>query len=427
MSERGWNVYPRGTRWVVTYRAAPGDWRDHRIPHEAEVRTQRQAEAYAARRVPELFAGVAAKSSGTQAGPTVRALVDPWLELLRARIQAGKIRRSTFRAHQTNLEAVVDMLGDEHAARITPARARQWVRDLITREPRRRDGATNKSTPLRGKRISSQTVRNIFGTLRGMLDDAIADELVPMTANPLRNDAVSRELPPPSREADVVVHIPLPSVERLLRCEAVDEFWRTAYAVGVLTGMREDEIGALLWQDVDFDAEVPHVRVDKTLDMHQGQLLVTPPKTRAGNRLIPLHPALVRVLRGWRAAGWVRWVGHDPRPGDPLLPREDGTPRQLHNAAARLRDDLGRAGLPTTYRDRNITFHAFRRTFATALLEQGVEERVRKRLMGQSGGDAHGHYTALELRTILGPAIAKIPLSLSSGEVVQLPVRAVGA
>jgi integrase len=100
-----------------------------------------------------------------------------------------------------------------------------------------------------------------------------------------------------------------------------------------------------------------------------GALALTRPKSRAGQRLIPLPPPMHTALTWHRAnttgAGLV-WTRAN---GDPVDPKADNA--EWHAA-------LERAGLPS------VPLHAARHSCATLLLRAGVDQRVIASIMGHS-------------------------------------------
>ena len=71
--------------------------------------------------------------------------------------------------------------------------------------------------------------------------------------------------------------------------------WRPLVITAIFTGMRASELRGLPWCNVDLDNAVIHVRqrADKWGTIGR-------PKSRAGNRDIPLTPMVVNALRQWR-------------------------------------------------------------------------------------------------------------------------------
>jgi integrase len=90
------------------------------------------------------------------------------------------------------------------------------------------------------------------------------------------------------------VDFPFP-IEVKSMVEALTGRWRTFMMVAVSTGLRSSELRGLQWDDIDLRKGEVHIchRADKygTIDA---------PKSEAGDRVIPLLPGVVKVLREWR-------------------------------------------------------------------------------------------------------------------------------
>jgi integrase len=142
---------------------------------------------------------------------------------------------------------------------------------------------------------------------------------------------------------------------------------RAAIATLSASGTRNTELCRLRWQDLDFQ---------------HGKILIRAAKTNQGVREIDMTPWLRSELLVYKTS-----LG-DVQPGDLVFPTQRGTMRDKDNlnqrviqpvqrAAARLRGERGLPPLPT-----NLTAHAFRRTYATMLMEAGASPRYVQRQLG---------------------------------------------
>lgn len=129
---RGWFVEQRSDtkQWVVRFRLADGSWKGkHGIPRDAGVKTPLQAERYAADNITAIREGrvtppkVVALVTASKGTP-IKDLVSRWKRLLKERIDNGKMKRSTVRGHEGNLEAVLAMLGEQHVETFSIPKAR---------------------------------------------------------------------------------------------------------------------------------------------------------------------------------------------------------------------------------------------------------------------------------------------------------------
>ena len=146
------------------------------------------------------------------------------------------------------------------------------------------------------------------------------------------------------------------------------------------TGMRPGETAALLWGDVDFDKNEIHVA--RAVESGSGNIKA--PKTGAGVRDIPIHPALRPRLLAVR--------GED---NEPVFQTGAGN-RHNSRSLRRLWDsflrDLDIQMGAEVYRNQIITSvvapdltpYCLRHTFCTDLQKAGVPINVAKDLMGHS-------------------------------------------
>jgi integrase len=177
------------------------------------------------------------------------------------------------------------------------------------------------------------------------------------------------------------------------------------YTTAIATGMRQGELLALRWQEVDLDARTLTVR--NTLRL--GTRTLAAPKTERARRTLRLGADVTAVLREHRVrqleerlAAGTRW-----QDGDFVFASSIGTPLDSRNVTHALQDALARAGLP---RQR---FHDLRHAYATLMLEDGEELAVISRSLGHSNlsttADVYAHLTpamlersAARMDTILG-------------------------
>ncbi|MEE1272890.1 MAG: tyrosine-type recombinase/integrase, partial [Olegusella sp.] len=85
----------------------------------------------------------------------------------------------------------------------------------------------------------------------------------------------------------------------LLYQRGLDDF-TVAVRLALMTGMRQGEICALRWLDVDLDAG--YLRVNHALSKSKGSYVLESPKTEKSRRTIPIGKELAEVLRDWKTA-----------------------------------------------------------------------------------------------------------------------------
>lgn len=151
------------------------------------------------------------------------------------------------------------------------------------------------------------------------------------------------------------------------------------YVVALATGMRQGELLALRWHDVDLDGASLQVRA--SVHYTKDGYVFAEPKTKYSRRRIALSQVAVAALREHQMRQQAErlelgeaWEDHDlvfPNAvGKPL----DGT-NLLHYWFYPL---LKRAGLP------RVRFHDLRHTAATLLLEHSINPKVVSEMLGHS-------------------------------------------
>ncbi len=436
--ERGWNLHQRGDgQWVLQWRRGPGDWPEHRVPRQH--RTERQAEKHSLQWL-ALYRKTQAEQPALppavatgKPSKTIRSLAADWEKLC---TKNPKLSPATRKQHADTLDVHVlhyPEVADVPIVDLGPAALRRWVRQI------RDDGKVmlkrevvdgrKVTTRVYGGPLAPNTVGNIVNSLSAFFDDAMAEEWIDLPANPVKHVAVRREVPERVTRAGkhTIIHLTRAAASKLLTCPKVPEWRRVRTLLALTSGLAEGELSGLKLDDLALDAEVPTVKITKALAIEGDEGFATQrvPKTDNRVRVLPLHSAAVRALKGWKSTGWAAHVGRSPKGHEALFPNSGGEAWRPDSAAL-LREDLLDAGLPDTYEGHPYTAHATRRSFATWLTEAGVASDTIKRLMGHAAeGVTAQHYAAQNL-DLLRAAVETIALDLTTAQVITLPVRATG-
>lgn len=134
------------------------------------------------------------------------------------------------------------------------------------------------------------------------------------------------------------------------------------------TGMRINEIAALTWADV---------REEEGIVFFQ----IADAKTPAGNRQVPVHPALQFLLDRREGA----------KPGDRLWPRfnPEGPGKKPGQDASR---EFSRFKRTRGFTDRQKTFHSFRKNVTRQMERAAVPENEWAQVLGHEKGFTYGRY-----------------------------------
>jgi integrase len=148
-------------------------------------------------------------------------------------------------------------------------------------------GEPRKSLRKRG-RVAAQTVTNQLNFLHGIFEFAVDEGWA--TKNPVRG--VRR--PKPQADEDIRF-LDEAELEALLRIVVDDEFGeldRVLYLTAAMTGLRQGELVALRWRDVDWASARIRVRRGRS----RGELGT--PKSKRSSRAVPMADRVASELEG---------------------------------------------------------------------------------------------------------------------------------
>ena len=140
------------------------------------------------------------------------------------------------------------------------------------------------------------------------------------------------------------------------------------FRVAVYAGLRLGELLGLQWQDVDLEEGTINVQrqFDKT-----GQ--VSPPKTKAAIRRVPIRPELVKALREHKMASPFS------KDEDFVFASKTGGPK-LHRTVQRAFESIrDKANLPEI-----LTFHDLRHAFASVAVHAGADPLFLATVLGHA-------------------------------------------
>ena len=376
-------LYQRGQRWYGDFRHLGGG-REALIPEgESRATTHRlvATDLYVQRAKELLDVGVA-KNLGISRRVTVRGLGDAWWDALRESSAAhGSPRPGTLRTIGGRLAGIVRELGPETlAARVDGSDVERFIRV-------RRKAGLELSTALAEVSLISQLFRWAIRK-RYVVRNPVREAELPEDASPER---------PFLEPAEVGYLIAAASQDNSPAA--------LPYIAGLaLTGMRSGELVGLDAADVEWEANLIHVRPNRW------RLL----KTKAATRDVPIWPQL-RPLLPHVIAGPL-FPGRGTRRGRPRQDRAD----LFRRVVARARAMAAKDGVAFPAKTVRVTPHTLRHTYAAMRL-QTVEN-----------GEPVAPWTVLKEcgwrgLKMLEAVYAHIPKDRRRLAVVEYPVPATGA
>ena len=214
---------------------------------------------------------------------------------------------------------------------------------------------------LQRKGLSAGMLRSVHRLLSAGLSAAQAEGLI------CKNPCGRLRIPTPYEHIQRVLS--LSEQRRFL--EHADE--NLPALLSLYTGLRIGEICALRWEDIDWQGRCLCVRrtvqrIGGGTGKQRTMLMIGSPKSIRSQRTLPVPEFLLERLRALADAGAAEGYVF----GTELQPAE---PRTLQHRFCRQMQKMGIAG---------VHFHTLRHTFATRLIEVGVDTKTVSALLGHS-------------------------------------------
>lgn len=324
----------------------------------------------------------AAGQIATASSPTLGKWLDYWLTSI---LPHRSVKPGTVTSYRNTVRLyLLPELGAKRLDRIEPAD----IRDLYSGLQRRVSGRAAQKAHIVLNLAMKAAVRD------GVLGRNVMDRVDKPKHTPKPGQAFN---------ARMATHIISTAIESQGR------MWGARWALGFTTGARESELLGLEWDRVWLDTD-PRIDISWQLQRQQkvhgcgepvdgkypcgkvrvsfcpgaywdfpswmewreceGTMVWTRPKSRAGQRLIPLIPEIVPVLRELRAIV--------PNPHGLVFHHDDGRPFAQDLDQKQWKALLVAAGLS------HVSQHSVRHSTATLLLEYGVDPHITMSIIGHT-------------------------------------------
>ena len=281
-------------------------------------------------------------SEGQCGGPTAGVWLDAWLksELM------GSVKPSSFQTYANLVRRhLVPRMGSEQLAAVTPEKIARLVRSMED------DG------------LSRSTIQGAYRLLNAAMRHAQDEGII--GKNPCRKLRFKAQ-----ERAD----------QRVLSRREQDLILKTAgkedlaAILGLYTGMRLGEICGLKWTDFDWENGTVCIRrtvqrVARITSEDSGRktmLMIGTPKSHRSHRVIPLPAFLVELLKENQARN----------PQNVFVFGKEQTPAEPRTMQRKFQRFMEKTGLE------GVHYHTLRHSFATRLLELGVDVKTVSALLG---------------------------------------------
>lgn len=274
------------------------------------------------------------------------------------------IAESWEREHREEIEHRTWVNYESHYNNILARHGDKQIQEVTALE------ITNHLTSAKAKGYSATVVNTIRSLYRMIFDYAVAHDYAQY--NPVLSVRLPKGLKRGKRTA--------PADDQIKAIFAnVDQPFGLFPVFLLCTGLRKSEALALTWDDLDF--ELKQISVTKSIDYTVGASpRIKPPKTEAGNRVVPIIDILYPLLTEARSSSSSQYVfpavdSNRSGKGGGLM-----TLRGYEGAWNRYCESVGfwEDGKPT------ITAHNLRHGTATLMFELGVDELTAQRILGHS-------------------------------------------
>lgn len=227
---------------------------------------------------------------------------------------------------------------------------------------------------LHAKGLNTDTCNMIIGLFKSIMAHAVIDEII--SKNPADNiDGLRRT---EAKAADTIHRALTVEEQTAFMTEARAEYYYDFMAMLLSTGMRTGECAALTWGDVDYKNNEIHITktVTKTAD---GKKAIGTPKTKTSTRDIPMTENVISILKSQRE----KLCGVIPN----ATSRVFFTPYENIVSSWVINDTINKVICRLEEKGiyiEHFSAHAFRDTFATRAIEQGMNPQTLKTILGHS-------------------------------------------
>ena len=265
---------------------------------------------------------------------TFAAYVEKWMTVYKA----GKLKPSTIETYKKHLRAhVLPAFGKRDIARITTEDIQLFLNER--------------------KHLAKKTLTSMRHFMGEIFKDAKEDGLVD------KDPTASRRITIPSTKANEREALPLEQFREIITSLVLlSPADKRMLVLMMFTGMRRGEVLGLRWEDVDTKAGLIHIRRNVT---HAGgnRPVIGTPKTKSGERDLPLDPFVLEALEPMQSAGFI-FGGESPI-----------TMTTYNNTWRRIKRTVDLHG---------ATAHVFRHSYLTYMAGQSTDMKTLQAIAGHS-------------------------------------------
>lgn len=291
-------------------------------------------------------------------------------EFQRVRLKTKAVKQSTLKSEKVMYDKHIrPALGTKRICKITVLDAKNFQLALMEKEGRK------------GKKLEVSTINKIMYCLEKILNSAVRDEII--LQNPVSKVQKLKDIR--QKRARDTNHRALSKEEQEIFVKYAKGSWYyNALMLLLCTGMRQGELRALRWSDIDYKEGVIHVQRTMSYDL-ENKPIVNTPKTRTSLRDIPLNQTIIDLLKMQKQQIEMLCREQKVRPMDDYVIKSPrNLPvwdiRRLNEAMYHIQVKIRKEGIHFP----NISCHCLRATFATRAIDAGMSPQTLKEILGHS-------------------------------------------
>lgn len=267
--------------------------------------------------------------------PVFKDYAEEWLKLYKD----GKVKKNTTATYRKNLNAhLYPAFGSMHLSEITTPKVQAFLNER--------------------SHMAEKTLKMLLALLGQIMKSAVEDELI------TKDPTASRRITIPSKKKKERQALPLTRFKQIMNgIHQLEPMGRRYMALLMLAGMRRGEALGMMWEDIDLEEGMLHIRRGVTHPQQNQPNIESLPKTKSGVREIPLDPLLIDFLSPLGKEGFI--IGGD----SPISLRSFNNMWRRINKTIDLTD---------------VTSHIFRHSYLTYAAGETTDLKTLQALAGHS-------------------------------------------
>lgn len=291
-------------------------------------------------------------------------------EFQKIRLKTKAVKESTLKSERTMYKNHIGpAFGKKKVCKITVLDVKNFQLSLMDKKNHK------------GEALEVSTINKIMYCLEKILNSAVRDEIIMQNpAGKVQKLKDTRQL----RARDTTHRALTKEEQKLFLKYARTNWYFLALQLLLNTGMRQGELRALRWSDIDFKKGVIHIKKTMSYDLENKPVENTP-KTRTSMRDIPLNQNIIHILeRQKQQMEVIRRENKVHVLDDYVIKSPTNLPvrdiRRLNEAIYRIVSKIRDAG----YDFPAISCHCLRATFATRAIDAGMSPQTLKEILGHA-------------------------------------------